>query len=278
MRTIVITGASDGIGAAAAEKLAGPDTRLVLVGRTPAKLEAVASRLAEKGPVEHHAADFERLDDVRALAAALLEGCDRIDVLANNAGGTFAGPVLTSDGFERTFQVNHLAPVLLTNLLKDRLLASEASVVNTSSVAARLYGKVQLTNLDSARHFSANRAYGNAKLANILFTKGLHQRFAERGLSAVAFHPGVVATNFAHATSSYLTVLYRTPLSRFLTPVDLGGGNLAHFIAGTPGKDWQSGEFYSSQRRIVKTNPQASDPEMIARHWEISAEMLGIDW
>lgn len=100
---------------------------------------------------------------MRQLATALTEKYDRIDVLANNAGGMFSGPTLTPDGFEKTFQVNHLAPVLLTNLLKDKLIDSRAAVINTASIAARLYGKVKLDDLNNWREFNPNTAYGNAK-------------------------------------------------------------------------------------------------------------------
>ena len=274
MRTIVITGASDGIGAAAADLLAGEDTRLILVGRSPAKTRAVAERVG----AEHHIADFERLDEVRDLADALLRSADRIDVLANNAGGLFSGPTRTIDGFEKTFQVNHLAPYLLTNLMIDRLLESRAAVVNTSSVGARLLGRIDLEDLDTWDGFRPNRAYGNGKLANILFTRALHDRFHGRGLSSVAFHPGNVATSFASDTTSPLRLLYRSFLSAFLISPERGGANLAYFVAGKPGADWSSGEYYDDHRRIGRTHAQAYDPEIVREHWERSAQLLGVGW
>ncbi|WP_035281739.1 SDR family NAD(P)-dependent oxidoreductase [Brevibacterium album] len=273
MRTIVITGASDGIGAAAAAQLAHEDTRLVLVGRSPAKTRAVAARVG----AEHHAVDFERLDEVRDLAAALRGECARIDVLADNAGGMFSGPALTTDGVEKTFQVNHLAPYLLTALLVDRLIGSRAAVVNTASVGARLFGRIDLDDIDSRDRFHPNRAYGNAKLANILFTRGLHARFRSRGLTAVAFHPGMIATNFASDTSSGLRRVYHGALQRFLTPPERGGAVLAHFVTGRPDRDWAPGEFHGAHGRISRTHSQAYDPLMAERHWEQSARMLGLE-
>ncbi|MGA6162497.1 SDR family NAD(P)-dependent oxidoreductase [Amycolatopsis magusensis] len=274
MKVIVITGASDGIGAAASELLSGNDTRLILTGRDPVKTKAVAERVG----AEYHVADFERLDEVRDLASALLDSGDRIDVLANNAGGLFSGPARTVDGFEKTFQVNHLAPYLLTNLLIDRLLPSRATVVNTSSVGARLNGRVDLDDLNSWKKFSVNRAYGTAKLANILFTRGLHQRFHAHGLSSVAFHPGPIASNFASDTTSYLRWVYRGPLKRLLTSPGRGGENLAHFATTATGAPWVSGEYYNDRREIARTNKQAYDAEMVARHWDLSAQMLGVQW
>ncbi|GAA4834693.1 SDR family oxidoreductase [Garicola koreensis] len=272
MRTIVITGASDGIGAAAAEQLAEPQTRLVIVGRSPAKTQAVAERTG----AEYHIADFTRLDEVRALAETLLARHDRIEVLANNAGGLFSGPELTADGFEKTFQVNHLAPFLLTHLLTDRLLSSRATVVATSSIASLIYSRLDLADIQTMHPYRPNRAYGNAKLANILFTKGLHARFGQQGLSAVAFHPGAVATNFASETSSYLRQVYHGLLQRFLVSPEQGGANLVHFINGRPGIDWESGGFYNDRRRPGRTSSRAGDPEVVRRHWQISADLLGL--
>lgn len=125
MKTIVITGASDGIGAAAAGRLHRDGHRIVLVGRSPQKTEAVARELR----ADHFIADFTRLADVRTLAAELDASYPNIDVLANNAGGIFGDRSKTIDGFEKTFQVNHLAPFLLTTLLRDKLIASSASVM-----------------------------------------------------------------------------------------------------------------------------------------------------
>lgn len=272
MPTIVLTGASDGIGAAAAEQLAEPGTDLVIVGRSPAKTQAVAERTG----AEYHIADFTRLDEIRGLAESLLERHDRIDVLANNAGGLFSGPEFTEDGFEKTFQVNHLAPFLLTHLLADRLLSSRATVVATSSIASSAFSRLDLADIQTLHPYRPNRAYGNAKLANILFTKELHARFGRQGLSAVAFHPGAVATNFASETSSYLRQVYHGLLQRFLVSPERGGANLAHFISGRPGIDWESGGYYNDRRRPGRTNRRAAEPEVVRRHWQIGADLLGL--
>ena len=274
MRTVVITGASDGIGAAAARQLASPDIRLILVGRSPEKTRNIADALG----AEHHIADFESLDQVRELGRKLKESCARIDVLANNAGGLFPGPQRTTDGFEKTFQVNHLAPYLLTHLLIDRLLESHASVVNTSSIGAKIYGRLDLADLESWKRFRSNKAYGNAKLANILFTKALHARFHDKGLSSVAFHPGVVATNFASGSTNYFRWVYHGLFARFLTTSAEGGARLSHFVAGTPETTWTSGEFYGANLKPARTNPAAYDPDIVQDHWDQSAAMLGVEW
>lgn len=270
-KTIVLTGASDGIGAAAAQILSNHQHQLILVGRSENKTK----RIAEKVKARHYfTADYENLPSVIELTEKILDCCPVIDVLVNNAGGIFSGPTKTSDGFEKSFQVNHLAQFLLTNRLMDRLVDSQACIVNTSSIGARLYGKINIEDMNTWQKFSPNRAYGNGKLANILFTKELHKRYHEQGISAVAFHPGNVATNFASETNSYFRYVYHSFLKMFLISVQRGGENLVHFIEGTPNKEWESGQFYGSHRKISRTNPQAYNQELIQQHWDKSNEML----
>ncbi|MEV7611005.1 SDR family NAD(P)-dependent oxidoreductase [Microbacterium sp. NPDC089320] len=274
-KTIVITGASDGIGAAAARQLEASGDRLILVGRSVEKTRAVA---AESG-AEWFTADFARLDDVRELAARILDavGDARIDVLANNAGGIFGDRTPTVDGHEKTFQVNHLAPFLLTNLLLPRLLQSDAAVINTSSVGHRLFGHLEIDDLDNARKYSANKAYGDAKLANILFTKSLHTKFHADGLSSVAFHPGTVRTNFAADSSSIMRLVYQSFLGRFLlTGVEEGGSILRWFIEGTPDETWFSGAYYDERTLSNRVNPQVDDAALAEALWQKSAELVGI--
>jgi len=274
-RTIVLTGASDGIGAAAARQLAATDHRLILVGRSPEKTKAVADDTG----AEYFFADFARLDDVRELAAKLTDavGADGIHVLANNAGGIFGDRTPTIDGFEKTIQVNHLAPFLLTNLLMPTLLASKAAVINTSSVGHRLFGHIDVDDLDNSKKFSANKAYGDAKLANVLFTKSLHTKFHPDGLSSVAFHPGTVQTNFASDSSSLMRLVYRSFLGRLLlTSTEEGGAILRWFIEGTPDETWFSGAYYDERTLSSKTNPQVDDPALAEALWQRSAELVGV--
>lgn len=271
-RTVVITGGSDGIGAAAARSLAGKGWRVVVVGRNAEKTAAVAGAIG----AESFVADFSRLDEVRELAAALVEQVGPIDVLANNAGGIFGDRTRTADGHELTLQVNHLAPFLLTNLLLERV--GVGVVVNTASIAARLMGRIDLGDLNNDARFSANKAYGDAKLANILFTKGLHRGLAGRPVASVAFHPGVVGTNFSSDSTSLMRLLYRTPLAKLFTiSAAKGGETLEWFIAGQPGVTWQAGEYYDERHHATNVNPQIFDEDLIEGLWERSAELVGLD-
>ena len=275
-RTIVITGASDGIGAAAARQLAGPGTRLLLVGRSPQKTAAVARDVG----AEHFVADFAELDQVRRLAAELSAATAEhgIDVLANNAGGIFGDRTPTADGFEKTFQVNHLAPFLLTNLLLPQLLPGGAAVVNTSSMAHRLFGHLDLEDLDNARRFRPRKAYGDAKLANVLFTRSLHTKFHDQGLASAAFHPGLVRTSFSAGSASSMRWFYQSPLAQLapmISPAQ-GGATLAWFLTGAPGSTWTSGRYYDQDRPTTRVNPQADDLALAEALWQRSAELVGL--
>ncbi|MCP1428489.1 NAD(P)-dependent dehydrogenase (short-subunit alcohol dehydrogenase family) [Microbacterium foliorum] len=275
-RTVVLTGASDGIGAASARQLSEDGHRLILVGRSVEKTRAVA---ADTG-AEWFTADFARLDDVRELATKIADavGDSGIDVLANNAGGIFGDRTPTVDGHEKTLQVNHLAPFLLTNLLLPQLRTGRAAIVNTSSVAHRLFGRIDVDDLDNRAKYSANKAYGDAKLANVLFTKSLHTKFHDEGLTSVAFHPGTVQTNFASDSSTIMRIVYRTPLKHLLLiSSDKGGRNLTWFVEGTPDETWISGRYYDERVLTRRVNPMIEDAALAEALWRRSAELVGID-
>jgi NAD(P)-dependent dehydrogenase (short-subunit alcohol dehydrogenase family) len=270
-RTIVITGASDGIGAAAARALSAAGERVVVTGRDPGK----TSRLAAELGAPAFTADFADLAQVRQLADQLRAACPRIDVLVNNAGAIMPRFERTTDGHEKTFQVNHLAPFLLTSLLMDVLQESSAAVITTASTAASL-GHLDLDDLDNARGFDTKKAYATSKLENILFTRELHRRYAGRGIRAVAFHPGNVASNFASGTTSNWRLVYGTPLRHVaLTSPDKAARTLLWLANGTPGTTWAPGLFYA-RNKPATPNPQAGDDALAAALWNRSAELAGL--
>jgi len=270
-KTIVITGASDGIGAAAARQLHADGHNVVIVGRSAAKTEAVARELG----ADHFLADFSRLDDVRQLAANLDAAYSRIDVLANNAGGIFGDRMKTVDGFELTFQVNHLAPFLLTQLLVEKLAASKATVIQTSSVGARMFGQLVIDDLDHDQDFTPQLAYGTAKLENILFTSELHARYQDRGISTAAFHPGMVATSFASDSDSFMKRIYSSRIGRaFMTSPAKAADQLVWLAATTPGLDWKSGVYYEKRKPARRLHKQAKDPGLAQQLWNRSEQLL----
>jgi NAD(P)-dependent dehydrogenase (short-subunit alcohol dehydrogenase family) len=270
-KTIVITGASDGIGAAGARQLHNDGHRVVIVGRSPGKTAAIARELGAGSFI----ADFTRFSDVRKLAADLDAAYPRIDVLVNNAGGVFGDRARTVDGFEKTLQINHLSPFLLTNLLMDKLLASRASVIQTSSSGARLFGKLDIDDLNNDTKYTPQRAYGTAKLENILFTKELHARFHAQGLSAAAFHPGAVATSFASDSTSFMRSIYASRIGRaFMNSPAKGARQMVWLAEGVPGTDWQSGVYYERGKPARRNNPQANDADLARALWDRSAGLV----
>jgi len=267
-KTIVITGASAGIGAAAARQLARDGAKVVVVGRDAERTERVATEIG----AECHVADFAKLSDVHALAGELNK-LDRIDVLANNAGGILRERELTEDGFEKTFQINHLAGFLLTRLLLPKLIASRASVINTSS-RAHQRARIDLADLQLERGWTPWRAYGRAKEANVLFTRGLHKHHVLDGVHAAAFHPGVVATNFGGPLGGATQWLYESNVGRrvLLTPGQ-GADTLVWLAQRTPPRDWAPGEYYVD-RTIRRPNRQAYDAGLVDAFWTRSVRLV----
>ena len=269
-KTIVITGASDGIGAAAAKQLAGKGHHVVVVGRSADKTKAVA----EQTGGQYFLADFADLDSVRNLASDLLQRYDRIDVLANNAGAIFGKErQVTGDGHEMTFQVNYLAPFLLTRLLTDRLIQFRGTVINTSSAANRLFGHVDLEDLESEKKYHPRKAYGDAKLEQILFAEEFDRRYRSHGATSTAFHPGVVASSFSNAQGTAMRAAYATPLRFFLTSPEKGARTLVFLAEGTPGEDYPTGKYFE-RCKVARPNKQAGDALLALDLWNRSVAML----
>lgn len=265
-RTVLVTGASDGIGAEAARTLAAEGATVYVTGRSADKLRPIAEEVGTEPLV----ADFARLDDVRRLADDVAERVASLDLLMNNAGGTFAPSQTTHDGHEPNFQINHLAPFLLTNLLRPQLAATgESLVVNTSSIA-NLLGKIVLDDLDyEHRKVKQFPAYGTGKLMNILFTRGIAQRWSEDGIASVAVHPGAVGSSFGR-DSWLVGLLYRTPLSRFAT-ISVAEGAAPLIALAERGPDPEiNGRYFSQLKVDGKENKQASDQAIIDGLWERS--------
>lgn len=246
----------------------------MLVGRSPEKTRALAQEL----DAPFHLADYTDLAQVRRLAAELDEAYPRIDVLANNAGGIMGDREVTTDGFEKTFQVNHLGGFLLTHLLMPKLTASNATVIQTASMAAKVFSRFDPDDLQNEASYSPQSAYGNSKLANILFTRELQRRFGDEGISAVAFHPGVVASNFASDTTHLMRLVYHTPVIKNLFTVSStkGASQLVWLATSTPGSDWQPGEYYE-KGKSTRSNPKAHDDDLARRLWDASVDMLDVE-
>lgn len=266
-RTIVITGASDGIGAAAARRLRLNGENVVVVGRTESKTIAVAAELN----ADYLVADFGDLSQTQALARELRSRYTRIDVLANNAGAMPNALRITDDGYDRIYQINYLAPFLLTTLLLDVLVDCNAAVINTASVTQKKFRRrVDIEDLENTDHRRPRKAYALAKLAIVLFTMELHRRYHSAGLSTAAFDPGFVDTNFGPtSTARLIAVLRRTPVRRLAKTADRGADQLVWLASSFSGTDWKSGEYYA-RHRIARASPRAYDPALSRELWDRS--------
>jgi NAD(P)-dependent dehydrogenase (short-subunit alcohol dehydrogenase family) len=271
-KTVLVTGASDGIGAEAARVLAERGATVHVTGRSADKLRPVAEAVGTEPLV----ADFSRLDDVRRLAADVARRTGTIDVLLNNAGGTFHPSRTTHDGHEPNFQVNHLAPFLLTNLLRPQLAAAGGSVVVNTSSIGNLAGKIVLDDLDyEHRRAIELLAYGTGKLMNIVFTRGITQRWADDGVVSVAVHPGPVGSSFGR-DSRLVGLLYRSPLKRLAT-ISVPDGAAPLVALAERGPDPAvAGHYFSRFHDHGREHRQAADQAVIDGLWERSETLVGL--
>jgi NAD(P)-dependent dehydrogenase (short-subunit alcohol dehydrogenase family) len=271
-RTVLVTGASDGIGAETAKVLAARGATVHVTGRSADKLRPVAEAVGTEPLI----ADFSRLDDVRRLADRVSERVGTLDLLMNNAGGTFAPSKKTHDGHEPNFQINHLAPFLLTNLLRPKLAAAGASLVLNTSSIGNLAGKIVLDDLDyEHRRAIEFLAYGTGKLMNIAFTRGITRRWFDDGIVSVAVHPGPVGSSFGR-DSWFVGLLYRSPLKRLGT-ISVPDGAAPLISLAERGPDLEiNGRYFSRFKIDGRENKQAHDPALIEGLWQRSEALVGL--
>jgi NAD(P)-dependent dehydrogenase (short-subunit alcohol dehydrogenase family) len=245
MKTIVITGASDGIGAYSAKELKNLGHNIIIVGRNKQKTQNLATELN----CPYHLADFSKISDVYRLIDEL-NAYPTIDVLVNNAGAVMGERTETENGIEKTFQVNVVGAYILTMGLIDKLISSKATVIQTSSLASRFVSKAyDLSDYQNKLGYSAVKAYAESKLCNILFTKQLDKLYGDKGLNAVAFEPGIPRTNFASDGFWFFKVAYHTPLKYLFTiSPKKSSKRLLRLILGKPSVDFKNGEVYSYKK------------------------------
>jgi NAD(P)-dependent dehydrogenase (short-subunit alcohol dehydrogenase family) len=274
-RVCVVTGASSGIGRAASVALAGLGATVVLACRDQVRGESALAEVAAAatgGQPSLELADLSSLAQVRDLAARLGR-LPRIDVLVNNAGLIVARRTLTTDGFEHTLAVNHLAPFLLTSLLLPKLEASApARIITVSSVVHRS-AMLNLDDLMLSRRYLAMLAYANSKLANILFTRELARRLDGTGVTANCLHPGTIATKFGQTGNRWL--VWGLAVGRHFLRSPESAARTVVYLAASPNLADRTGGYYVG-RRLRQPSRAARDVATARRLWDISARLTGL--
>ncbi len=291
-RVVIVTGANTGIGYQTAAVLAYCGAHVVLAVRNLEKGNAALARIVAASPradVTLQALDLSSLDSVRSAADALRTAYPRIDLLINNAGVMWTPKQVTRDGFEMQFGTNHLGHFALTGLVLDHLLPVRGSrVVTVSALAHRLRASIHFDDLQWERSYDRFAAYGQSKLANLLFTYGLQRRLAARSRAkdatiAVAAHPGISNTELAHNLPAIFN-----PVRAVLGPVLLQGpamGALPTLRAATD-PAVQGGQYYGpdaffEQRghpKLVQSSAQSHDEDLQRRLWTVSEELTGVSF
>jgi retinol dehydrogenase 14 len=275
-KTVLITGATSGIGRATALGLAKMGADLAIIGRDRVRTEDAAQeiRASGGGRVDLFIADLSSQSEVRKLAEELLQSLARIHVLINNVGGYFDTRHVTVDGLERTFALNHLAPFLLTNLLLEKLKQSASARVVTVSSNAQATGRIDFSDLQGERSYSGARAYSQSKLANVLFSYELARRLKDTSVTANALHPGVVSTSFGAEDPATVQRIFIPFLRPFMKSPAQGAATSIH-VASAPELEQVTGRYFANNHPKKSSGP-SYDQVTAARLWQVSADLVGL--
>ena len=275
-KVCMVTGATSGLGEVTARELARRGATVVVVGRNPEKAESVAEGIKAdtSQPVDWLLADLSSQARIRHLAEEFQSRYERLDVLVNNAGGFFLEYGETRDGIERTFALNHLNYFLLTNLLLDPLKAAAPSrVVNVAS-GAHQGAEIHFDDPNLKEDYSGWRAYGQSKLANVMFTYELARRLEGTGVTANALHPGAVATNIGSNNKTW----YAHPilaLFRLFSTTPEKGARTSIYLASSPEVEGVSGGYFANERPATSSET-SRDEAAAGKLWGLSETLTGL--
>jgi NAD(P)-dependent dehydrogenase (short-subunit alcohol dehydrogenase family) len=272
--TVVISGATSGIGEVAADRLAAKGARIVFIARDKARGEETLKHLRAIAPQADHAvhyADLSRLRDMKRIAGEIAAVEQKIDVLINNAGAMFNARRVTEDGLEMTFATNHMSYFVLSNLLKERMGAG-GRIVNTAS-DAHTGPRLDFEDLQSAKHYGGFRAYGRSKLCNILFTREFARRLAGTGITTNCLHPGFVATRFGNQSGGILSLAIRAAKNFALTPEQ--GAETIIYLASSPDVADVAGEYFHKCKTTTPSKAAQNDDDA-KRLWDVSVQLAGV--
>jgi NAD(P)-dependent dehydrogenase (short-subunit alcohol dehydrogenase family) len=277
-RTVLITGGNTGLGKETAVALAGEGAEVIITTRDAKKGSSARSEIGERAgnDVEVMELDLARLASVRDFASQFSDAHDHLDVLVNNAGVMLGSRRETPDGYEMTFQVNHLGPFLLTNLLRDLLMAGDAArVVNVASAAhSSARDGLDFDDLQSRRKYRSFGVYARSKLANILFTRELARRWDATGVTANAVHPGFVASDFGRDGDMGRAASAVYPILRIFALSPEQGAKTQVYVASAPELAGVTGGYWA---KCAPATPSAAaqDDTAASRLWEVSEQLVG---
>jgi NAD(P)-dependent dehydrogenase (short-subunit alcohol dehydrogenase family) len=273
-KTVLITGASTGIGKAAARALAAMGADVTMVSRDAVRGEAARAEIAAASGnprVAFFAADLSLPADVRAAAAAFKAGHDRLDVLINTAAIIPYKRTLTPDGLETQFAVNHLAYFLLTHLMLDRLRAAAPSRIVLVSSGLHRRGGLDFEDLQSEKGYRGMKVYGRTKLMNLLFMREMDRRLAGSGVTVNALSPGFTATDLGRSAPPLSRLVFKT-----LGKSPEKGADTVIYLAASSDVEGVSGRYFNN-RRAEAVSAAAADDEAARRLWQISACLAGLE-
>ena len=275
-KTVVITGATSGIGEVAACQLAEQGARIVLIARDRARGAQMLQRLENIAPGRNHAAyyaNLSRLAEMKRVAEVIAASESQIDVLINNAGAVFATRQVTGDAFELTFATNHLAYFVVTSLLLERIKATPGARIVCTASDAHKRAKLDFNDLTFEKGFSGYAMYGRSKLMNILFTRELARRLEGTGVTANCLHPGFVNTRFGEASGGLMSLALKGAKKFALTPEE--GAKTLIYLATSTEVAGVSGKYFHDCKAVSPTAEAQNDADA-RRLWDVSAQLAGL--
>ncbi len=276
-KTVLVTGATGGIGKIAALELARQGAHVALVARNQAKGQTVLEEIKKatgNTNLELYLADLSSMADIRKLASEFKSKHASLDALVNNAGAFYNERKLSADGLELTFALNHVAYFLLTNLLLDTLKAAPKARVVSVSSAAHTSGKINFDNLQGEQKFNGWQAYSDSKLENVLFTIELARRLEGSNVTANCLHPGFVKTAFGSGNTGFVASLLSLAQNLVAITPEAGADTII-YLASSADVDGVTGKYFE-KRKVKASSPASLDQSTQKKLWDASAKLTGL--